>query len=745
MDLEELVGVRVSPFDVSTRRDSGYRASNSVSASRLDTPVGDLPFAIQAFTEAFIQDQHPVTVFDVVRYSPGVTYRSNDFNEGNANVAIRGFAIGSVQGGNVHVLRDGFHGPSILDFTNVARVEVVKGPSSFLYGQVAPGGIVNVITKSPQDKLAAVADVVPGSYGAYRFQGDVTGPAARGLYYRLAGSYDQDIGYWRPYDAHSWNVAPSVLFQPTDRVSVSVKYERYRKIESPQVMQKPGYNAQAGVVPTASDPNLSGVDVPGLPDTWNSMSDVDFRHSNTTGVSAWIDLRADDHWNLRTAYAHQTYTTDMVLSGNLGMANNQTRLQGRRLRRQIYDNRDDTVEGQAVGRYALGGASVRLLLGAQYAKSRFDRWAAQAPNDPALGTDPIGSPLPLWDLSDPSTWNRAVPIPLSALTANRTDQTTSYRSWSIHGGATVGLLGDRLLVLAGWRRTATRTQLTDRVAGVEQPWVTLAKVTPQYGVLCKVAPGLSAFVSYAESFVPGAGFLTRVDGSVAPAGPTRGQGWDAGFKLDLAGGRLSGTVTAFEVRNRDVVNDLSVTNAQGNVTIYNVPSGVQRSRGVEVDLTFTPVEGWQTYASYSYMDARILEFSGRDREILAQDPTTLDAAGRANYRNVRRYHDAPLQMSAPHLANLWTRYDVRTGALAGVHLAGGVNLVHDQALLPDTPAWARQTYTLLNAAVGYSTRTAGVRWNVEAMGKNLAGARYRPSQSARARPIELLFAVTARL
>lgn len=117
MDLEELLQVRVSPFDVSTQLDSVYRASNSVSGSRFDTPIRDLPFAIQAFTESFIKGQKPRDIFDIARYSPGVTYRSNDFNESNANVAIRGFTFGSLPGGNIDILRDGVHGPSIFGFT----------------------------------------------------------------------------------------------------------------------------------------------------------------------------------------------------------------------------------------------------------------------------------------------------------------------------------------------------------------------------------------------------------------------------------------------------------------------------------------------------------------------------------------------------------------------------------------------------------------------------------------------------
>jgi iron complex outermembrane receptor protein len=111
MDLDELANLRVSPFDVSVHLDDGYRASNSVSGSRFDAPIRDLPFAIQVFTKAFIEDQKPRDIFDVARYSPGVTYHSNDFNEGNANLAIRGFAVSNTPD-NVQILRDGFHGPA---------------------------------------------------------------------------------------------------------------------------------------------------------------------------------------------------------------------------------------------------------------------------------------------------------------------------------------------------------------------------------------------------------------------------------------------------------------------------------------------------------------------------------------------------------------------------------------------------------------------------------------------------------
>jgi len=742
MDITELVNVRISPFEVSTQLDRGYLASNSISGSRFDTPIGDLPFAIQAFNTSFIDDQKPRDIFDVARYSPGVTYRSNDFNEGNANLAIRGFAVSSTAG-NVQMLRDGFHGPSIFDMTNISRVEVVKGPSSFLYGQVAPGGIVNVITKSPESRFAANVDGHYGTDNQYRFELDVTGPATKTLFYRLAASYDHDIEYWDPYDANSLDIAPSLRWQPNDRLGVSLKYEYFRKNEQPQLMQKPGLNTQNGVLPAAADPNLSGVDVSGLPADWNGLSFFDFRDSETSQFSSWIDFKANDHWNLRAGFSHLDYKIDALFSGNFGMANNTTRLQGRRIRFQTYTNRDDTYEIEAIGKYNFDFASLKLLLGTQYVDRQFDNRAGQAANDPALGATPTASPFPLWDLSDPSTWNRNLTIPRSLLTENAVDQTTDYVDKSVYGGATVGFFDDRLLMLAGGRLTWTQSQLKNHLTGSDDPSITASALTPQYGLLYKLTPEVSLFGSYSESFVPGTQTLNNPDGTSSPAEPSKGYGYDIGIKADMFGGRLSSTLTYFDITNENIINDLATTGAGGAVEIKNVQSGEQRSTGIELDATALLKDNWQLYLSYSYMDARITEFSGNDDAVLAQNPATLSAAGQQNFKNVARFHDAPLQMSAPHIGNLWTRYDFKQGSLRGFYVAGGVNVIYDQTLLPDTPEFAHQSYVLVNAMAGYKWKAGDHQLSIDLVGKNLVDEVYRPSQSTRSRPREFILSFTS--
>jgi iron complex outermembrane recepter protein len=520
-------------------------------------------------------------------------------------------------------------------------------------------------------------------------------------------------------------------------VTVSVKQEYYRKRESPQVMQKPGYGRQSGVAPTAADPNLDGVPVPGLPGDWNSMSNGDYRSSDTASSTAILDVKGDEHWNLRASYAHTKYEVDALFSGNLGASNAFPFMQGRRLRRQTYTNWDDTFEANATGRYELGFASLRLLVGGQYVLRRFDATAGQAPNDPAFG--PIGSPRPNWDLSDPSTWNRDA-LPISGISTLDRKTTTRYRDRAAFAGATLGFLDARLLLLAGARLTRTESQAVQRQTGSAEPKLSAQRVTPQYGVLYKVAAGASLFATYAESFVPATDVLLVRNVVTAPAEPTHGHGVDAGLKVDVLGGRLSGTVTVFEVRNTNIVNDISELDpTTGTQSFTRVQSGEQRCSGVELDATLTPVDNWQTYLSYSYNHARIIEFSGRDTAILASGPMT------PGYKEALLFHAAPLQMSAPHLANLWTRYDVAGGILAGLYLAGGTNLVFEQALLPDTPASHRQTYALFNGLLGYSWQLyPRLRASTELYGKNLSNRQYRPSQSTRSRPQELGVAFTVK-
>ncbi|MCX6932961.1 MAG: TonB-dependent receptor plug domain-containing protein [Verrucomicrobia bacterium] len=180
--------ITLSEFQVSTTADKGYRAGNSVSATRINTPIKDLPFAISAFTQQFITDIGARDLFDVVQYAPGVTSAGREFNAGNAVYAIRGF--------DQSPQRNGFVGEGYVDTVSIERVEVVKGPSSVLYGQVAPGGTVNYITKRPGTKASTKVNVQAGTDSFWRTSVDVNQPLVGDkVLFRFNAAYENGFEY----------------------------------------------------------------------------------------------------------------------------------------------------------------------------------------------------------------------------------------------------------------------------------------------------------------------------------------------------------------------------------------------------------------------------------------------------------------------------------------------------------------------------------------------------------------------
>ena len=99
--------VELSMFTVSAADDKGYEAGNSVSATRINTPIKDLPFAVSAFTDKFVSDIGTRELADILKFAPSVTSGSEGFSNGNALVMVRGFQ--SVP------QRNGFYSPLYVD------------------------------------------------------------------------------------------------------------------------------------------------------------------------------------------------------------------------------------------------------------------------------------------------------------------------------------------------------------------------------------------------------------------------------------------------------------------------------------------------------------------------------------------------------------------------------------------------------------------------------------------------------
>ncbi|MEM9683594.1 MAG: TonB-dependent receptor plug domain-containing protein, partial [Pseudomonadota bacterium] len=210
----------------------GYRAERSASATKTDTPIRDIPNSIQVIPRQIIVDQQAIGLEEVLDNAAGVTFLGNESNR-QLDVAIRGFS-------NASILRNGFNlfgiasTPAEVEVANLERVEVVRGPS-VLYGQVEPGGSINLVTKKPLDQPSYSLTFQAGNRGLISPIADVTGPVTEdgSLLYRVVALYRREDSF-QDYDESFKRVfvAPSATWRPTPDTDLTVRLE-YTKDKDP--------------------------------------------------------------------------------------------------------------------------------------------------------------------------------------------------------------------------------------------------------------------------------------------------------------------------------------------------------------------------------------------------------------------------------------------------------------------------------------------------------------------------------
>jgi len=228
----------LSPFEISTEGDRGYYASNSISGSRINIALQDVPMPIEVITSEFIEDTGAVDLRESLRYSAGVILDSqNDAganlsgvpggvhngagataNITNTTIKLRGFVTESS-------LRAGFRRQHGSDSINIDRVEVVRGPNSLLYGIGNFGGIVNYLPKRPLDEATTTTALMIGNDSFYRATLDDTRPVNDQLSYRFTAALEQADHYTDFQSRDKWFASPVIVWEPLENTKITVDYE----------------------------------------------------------------------------------------------------------------------------------------------------------------------------------------------------------------------------------------------------------------------------------------------------------------------------------------------------------------------------------------------------------------------------------------------------------------------------------------------------------------------------------------
>ncbi|MCF7687600.1 MAG: TonB-dependent receptor [Cephaloticoccus sp.] len=803
--------ITLDEFQVSTTSDKGYRAGNSVSATRIDTAIKDLPFSVSAFTEQFIEDIGANELLDVVKFAPGVTSGAKEFTQGNNRYSIRGFD------GDVTPQRNGFVGSRYVDSGNIERVEVVKGPASLLYGQITPGGTVNYITKRPKDKSYVKVKAQVGTDNYRRVDVDINEAVSDGRFKaRLVGAYEKSPAWADPSGGDSRLVAGSFEAKVGKNSSLILDFESFRKNQEPMINMSPNMSvsvsassgnfarvadrARAQAYIDVGNLNLGFIGFAPLPDDFNYPSSNDYRRSRFDSLYLQFNQKIGENWRARLNFGYDEFKISNKLTGlaeftttpsaaYLATKNrfdyvaelqanpaavladaSKTASSLLTRRKRLEESSGDTLSWQAelTGLVELGEVKLRPLFGAflsNIGTGSFRRESTATPSasTPNEATTPIQHFQP-WNYNDPTTWVHNTNFNPDDIPNVNSFNDASGEESAVYALVNASLLNERLILIGGARYNKTWTINTDF-----RPTVTggspsvgskfeATKTTPQVGAGFKLRPDLLLFASYSESFFIEDRSLTDWNPSYnpllptsssnpvtrsTPAKPTTGSGYEVGVKTDFLDGRVSSTVSLFHLERENRVLRFRESAPDGSFPTLTRQGTVDQSEGVEVELTWSPTDNWQVYATVSKMDIKTV------KAIFPALPTNADPVYQAAY--VAAFEEAKALIlnavpegSAEQLATLWTRYNFEHESLQGWWVGGGFVYTGDKAQRTANPTLFLEASTIYDLTVGRDWKMDGRGWSATLAVKNLADTVYYNANQSRGMPRRVVLGVSTK-
>lgn len=535
-----------------------YRVPNASTATRTDTPIRDIPQSIQVVPQQVIQDQAATGLEDVLRNVSGVS------TGGSSNFFAEGFiSRGSFNTGN-SAFRNGLRSdePGRSTIADVDHVEVLKGPSSVLYGQ-GIGTIINVITKKPLFEPYYAIDFTVGNYNFYQPTVDLSGPlnAQKTIAYRLIGSYQNSGSFVDFFKKERWLVAPSISinFSPNTKLLLEASYQNDKYPDDfglpaiGTILNNP--NGKLPINRTISEPGDS--------------TTTEFHRIGYT-----LEHQFNAVWKLRNVFQFQNWSQEDIFASADSLEPD-LRTLNRNATEGVIKSNIFNVFTDIEGNFKTGSVAHKLLIGVEY--FRRDEFKSQY-FDPAFI-----APL---DLFNPVYGTVEGPYTVGL------DAQRFYNTWGLYLQDQITLLPNLKLLLGG-RYDWARQKIRDRLAETEERQLDQA-FSPRVGVVYQPIEPVSLYASWTRSFQPNEG--RNFDNQLFD--PERGEQFEVGVKADIAQ-KLFATLAFYQLdRSNVLTTDLDNFN-------FSIQTGKRRSRGIEFDLAGEILPGWNIIASYAYTDSRI--------------------------------------------------------------------------------------------------------------------------------------------
>lgn len=559
----------------------------------------EIPQTVTVFDTQLMQTVRAAEIQDMVRFVPSATTNVPDLSVAAESFFIRGFQASYTVNGMATAFDS-----TTLELANVESIEVLMGPASVLYGSMEPGGVINVVTKTPRSDFHLGGSVELGSFERQRYAVDVGGPLSDRLRWRVNSAYSNEDSFIDDWQQERVVVAPSIAYDITDATRLRVD-ALYMSARWPNA----AYDGRVPVQGTVRDNPFGDI-----PRSFSAMEPQFGGYTRSKkDVRAYLDHRFNDAWSGNVSvvwsslgYKGPTYFITGVLP-DLRTA--------RRLVRFDDGPRSPGrfAHADIKGSVSTGPLEHKILIGADYLTDIYNGRESQFFIDnidlfaPVHGLTVLPNPLPV----------RVYERKLEASGGFLQDRVK---------------IGERLDVIGGVRYSKVRNTNVQTSAPASRDVLSSANWSSQFGAVYAATQSLSVFVSRNESFVPRPG--TNASGT--PFKPEKGIQYELGTKLGWLDSRMTGSFTLFNIEKPNVL-------APDPFNLgFQVAIGSVRSRGAELSVAGMLLPGWSVHAAYAYLDAEVTR------------STQASAEG------------AKLANAPSSTVSLITSYDLQSGPLRGL-------------------------------------------------------------------------------
>ena len=662
-----------------------FVSESAKSALKQDVGVLDTPASVDNYSASFLRAIETTQVTDLYNYMTGVQRGGLT----GYDLSIRGFK--TTQTDKNAILVDGLPGLATRygspPTVNVESIDVVKGPTSVLYGQGQPGGFVNMITKKPGATAAGVATVTESAYDGDGISIghdlgtvadlDFTGPinSSQSLLYRVILEDVDKKSFRQGVYEHSYYIAPSLTWVVSQDTTATVAVEvRHREA---------GYD-NALVAPN-KDVNL----IASRETVYQSPNDIlpEFGRSETFTLDHAITSEINWHTAVRSITANDSAVGYDQNSVFLLPATTKAPILPaewvvqRRARQQFNERSYNFIDSNVTMPLATGPVEHKFLFGVNGGVDTTDFNRIQFYNGPVTGA--LARP-------GPTSINVGVYNPITNISpaittfpggAGLNDRYTRSETYA-------GYLSDLMTLAEQWklnlglRYSGEQQYASERKAAPNVNRFKNSKVLPTAGLLFEPTGSWTVYTAYSTSYVPVPANTQDANGNYA-FNPVSAHQVEFGTKLDKLQGRLSVTAAVFDIHSDNVI-EAALCNA-GVAGTCSQQVGQEHSKGGELEVNTHFVEGWQALLGYSYTDAKVAKSSTA--------PTAPLVGDRLTNSSLNNLH-------------LWSRYDVGSGPLKG--LGGGLGVFHvsnHTGTLPsssDNRLLLLPGYTVVDMAIYYS-------------------------------------------